>query len=45
MQIAVLGPVQPPFHWAPGILSSGVKWQGREADMPQLPNTSSWLGA
>jgi hypothetical protein len=27
-----LGPTQPPIQWVPGILSSGVKRQGREAD-------------
>jgi hypothetical protein len=27
-----LGPTQPPIQWAPGALSLGVKWPGREAD-------------
>jgi hypothetical protein len=27
-----LGPSQPPLQWVPGVLSSGVKRQGREAD-------------
>jgi hypothetical protein len=27
-----LGPTQPPTQWVPGIISSGIKWQGREAD-------------
>jgi hypothetical protein len=34
-----LGPTQPPIHWAPGALSSGVKRQGREAD--HSPPTSA----
>jgi hypothetical protein len=27
-----LGPIQSPIQWAPGVLSLGVKWLGREAD-------------
>jgi hypothetical protein len=34
-----VGPTQPPIKWVPGALSSGIKWQGREAD--HSPPTSA----
>jgi hypothetical protein len=34
-----LGPTQPPIQWVPGVLSPGVKRQGREAD--HSPPTSA----
>jgi hypothetical protein len=34
-----LGPTQPPIQWVPGVLSPGVKRQGREAD--HSPQTSA----
>jgi hypothetical protein len=30
----VLGPIQPPLQWTPGVLSPEVKRQGSEADYP-----------
>jgi hypothetical protein len=52
-----LGPIKSPMQWVPGAFSSGLKWQGREADLsppssaedggaiPPIPHTPSLLGA
>jgi hypothetical protein len=33
-----LGPTQPPIQWVPETLSRGVRWQGREDDLPSPSN-------
>jgi hypothetical protein len=35
---AALGPIQPPIHWVPGVLSLGVKRLRHEADHSPPPS-------